>query len=197
MSETHSSASPAHLATPGVKNIDQPRPIDKVKHVMKVDAFIFVVVIIVAMLGVGITDYQGEKAHVYWRYILLVLAMTTTVWGLWRSRELGLRHNSKLLGQQLILWGAAVVAMLIIYQLLNAGRVDFEAAGLLILLILAFTTFIDGMLVSWKLYFVGLLLLLTLLLATYVEEFLWIILLVALVLVIGVVGFIVWKLRQT
>jgi uncharacterized membrane protein len=79
---------------------------------------------------------------------------------------------------------------------LGTGRLNYETTGLLILLVLAFTTFIDGMLVSWKLYVVGLLLLLTLLMATYVESFLWMIVLAAVVMIALVLVFVVWKLRS-
>ena len=85
--------------------------------------------------------------------------------------------------------------MAVIYLLLGTGRLNYETTGLLILLVLAFATFIDGMLVSWKLYVVGLLLLFTLLLATYVEQFLWMIVLAALVMIALVLVFVVWKLR--
>lgn len=166
------------------------------RHVMKIDAMLFVGIVFLALLGVGITDYKGESAHSYWRYMLILMALSTTLWGVWRARRLGLAESSKLLLQQVILWGAALVAMGVIYLLLGTGRLNFETTGLLVLLILAFATFIDGMLVSWKLYVVSALLLLTLLLATYVEAFLWLIVIAAVVMVALVLIFVVWKLRH-
>ena len=166
------------------------------KHVLKMDAMLFVGIMFLALLGVGITDYRGENAHGYWRYMLILMSVGTTLWGAWRARRLGLAESSKLLYQQVILWGTAMVAMAVIYLLLGTGRLNYETTGLLILLVLAFTTFIDGMLVSWKLYVVGLLLLLTLLLATYVESFLWMIVLAAVVMIALVLVFVVWKLRS-
>lgn len=166
------------------------------KHVLKIDAMLFVGIMFMALLGVGITDYRGESAHGYWRYMLILMALATTLWGVWRSRRLGLVASSKLLYQQAILWGSALITMAVIYLLLGTGRLNYETTGLLILLVLAFTTFIDGMLVSWKLYVVGALLLLTLLLATYVEQFLWMIVLAAVVMMALVLIFVVWKLRS-
>lgn len=165
-------------------------------HVLKIDALLFVSIMFLALLGVGITDYRGESAHGYWRYMLILMALGTTLWGVWRSRRLGLAEGSKLLYQQAILWGAAMLTMAVIYLLLGTGRLNYETTGLLILLVLAFATFVDGMLVSWKLYVVGALLLLTLLLATYVEQFLWMIVLAAVVMIALVLVFVVWKLRS-
>ncbi len=167
-----------------------------IKQVLKLDALIFGGIMLLALLGVGITDYSAASAHSYWRYLMLAMAVLTTLWGVWRTRKLGLAQGSKLLYQQSILWGSALVAMLVIYLLQAEGRLDFEITGLMILLVLALATFIDGMLVSWKLYIVGLVLLSALLLATYVEAFLWMIVLASLVVVGAVVTFVVWKMRH-
>ncbi|WGZ93152.1 MAG: hypothetical protein QJT81_15185 [Candidatus Thiothrix putei] len=184
----------------GVGKVDTDLPLTErmaaFRHVLKIDAMLFVGIMFLALLGVGMTDYRGESAHGYWRYILILIALASTLWGMWRARRLGLVGSGKLLFQQMVLWGAALVAMAVIYLLLGTGRLNYETTGLLILLVLAFATFVDGMLVSWKLYVVGTLLLLTLLLATYVEEFLWIIVLVAVVMIALVLVFVVWKLRQ-
>jgi cation transport ATPase len=166
------------------------------KQVLKVDAALFVGITFLALLGVGITNYRVDSAYSYWSYMLIFLALMTTAWGSWRSKKLGLLQGGKLLYQQAILWGAALVAVAVIYRLLEAGRINVDTTGLLVLLMLTFATFVDGMLVSWKLYVVSALLLLTLLMAAYVAQFLWVILLAAVVLVGLVLIFVVWKIRH-
>ena len=52
------------------------------------------------------------------------------------------------------------------------------------------------MLVSWKLYVVGALLLFTLMMATHVEQYLWMIVIAAVVMIALVIIFVVWKLRS-
>lgn len=166
------------------------------KQVLKVDAVLFVSIVFFAVLGVGITNYRIDSAYSYWSYMLVFLALMTTAWGMWRSKKLGLLKSGQLLYQQAILWGGALVTVAVIYRLLNAGRINVDTTGLLVLLMLTFTTFVDGMLVSWKLYVVSALLLLTLLMAAYVGQFLWIILLAAVVLIALVLIFVVWKIRS-
>lgn len=166
------------------------------KQVLKVDAVLFIGIVFLALLGVGITNYRVDNAYSYWSYMLVFLALMTTAWGSWRSKKLGLLKGGKLLYQQAILWGSALVAVAVIYRLLEAGRINVDTTGLLVLLMLTFATFVDGMLVSWKLYVVGALLLLTLLMAAYVGQFLWIILLAAVVLIALVLVFVVWKIRS-
>lgn len=166
------------------------------RHVLKIDAMLFVGIMFLALLGVGITSSQGANADAYWRYMLILMALATTLWGEWRSRRLGATQGSRLLYQQMILWGAALVSMAVIYLLLGQGRLTYGTTGLLVLLVLAFATFVDGMLVSWKLYVVGLLLFLTLLLTTLVERYLWLIMLLAAVMVALVLILVMWKLHH-
>lgn len=161
-----------------------------VKHVLIVDSMIFIGILGIALLGVGFTDYKGQLSEYYWRWVFIALAITTTVWGVWRSRKLGVYTESKILYRQAVIWGAGLLTMGVIFLLLSTGRLNYETTGLLILLLLALVTFIDGLIVSWKLYFVGVTFLMILLLSTYVESYLWMILIFAGVMM-ALVGIIV------
>ncbi|WML90108.1 hypothetical protein RCF98_14170 [Thiothrix lacustris] len=177
-------------------NLPVVEPSTTFKQVLKVDTVLFIGIVFLAMLGVGITNYRADSAYSYWSYMLVFLALMTTAWGMWRSKKLGLLETSKFLYQQAVLWGAALVAVAVIYWLRDAGRINVSTTGLLVLLMLTFATFVDGMLVSWKLHVVGALLLLTLLMAAYVWQFLWIIVLVAVVLIVLVLVFVALKIRS-
>ena len=66
---------------------------------------------------------------------------------------------------------------------LITGRLDNENTGLIILLLLALTTFFAGIHLGWRLFIVGIFLGLALIGATYLEEFVWMFLIIALVVV--------------
>ncbi len=170
--------------------------IETIKHVLKIDVAIFGGIMVVALVGAGITDYNAQKAHIFWRYLTFGMAVGTTAWGLWRSKRLGLTEAEHLLVGQAVLWGAALVAMGVVYLLLSIGRLNFETTGLMILLILAYASFVDGMLVSWKLYIVGLMLLLTLLLNAYLENYLLIIVLISAAALVLVLVALMWQIRH-
>ena len=167
-----------------------------IKHVLKIDTVIFGGIMVMALVGAGITDYNAQEAHLFWRYLMIGMALGTTIWGLWRSKRLGLFEAEHLLVRQVVLWGAALVAVGVVYLLLSIGRLNFETTGLMILLILAYATFVDGMLVSWKLYIVGLVLLLTLLLDAYLENYLLIVVLVSAGVLALVLVALVWQIRH-
>ena len=106
--------------------------------------------------------------------------------------EKGIRHALKRYfgadGVAMILLGllAVFVAVNLVYFLFHSGRLDSENTGLVILLILALATFLAGLRLGWRLCILGFLLGSTLILATYLEEFLWIVLLVVVVAAAGI-----------
>ena len=72
------------------------------------------------------------------------------------------------------------------YLLLSAGRLDSENTGLIILLLLALTVFVSGTHLGWRLCLVGALLAVALVMATYLEEFTWLFVLLTAVVVAGI-----------
>lgn len=64
------------------------------------------------------------------------------------------------------------------YLLLHAGRLDNENTRLVVLLLLALTTVASGIHLGWHLCVVGVLLGLALIMATYLEEFIWLIMII-------------------
>jgi len=167
-----------------------------IKHVLEVDMALFGGIMVLALIGAGITDYSAQEAHQYWRYLMIGMALGTTMWGLWRSKRLGLAEAEHLLVRQVVLWGAALVVMGVVYLLLSIGRLNYETTGLMILMILAYATFVDGMLVSWKLYVVGLVLLLTLLLNAYMENYLLIVVLISAGMLTLVMVVVAWQIHH-
>jgi hypothetical protein len=170
------------------------------KHVLKkvllVDTFFFLVILTMSLVGIGLTDFKGLSSEAYWRFVFILTAVITTIWSVWKYRKLGIYEGSKILYKQAVVWFSGFVAMGLLYMLLSTGRLNYETTGLLIVLLLALLTFIDGILVSWKLFLIGLTLLFALILSTYVESYLWMILIFTGIVVLGVVLFVVLKIKK-
>lgn len=148
---------------------------------LKIDSIIFIILVAAALIGVAMTNSAKTQAYLYWWVLMAIEAVVITVWAIWLSHQQVLNKPIRLvLYEQLVLWLAALAAVFLIYRLMGLGLVDINAAGLLMLLILAFATFIDGALVSWKLFLVSLIFIITLLFASYVEKFIWALILISL-----------------
>jgi len=66
-----------------------------------------------------------------------------------------------------------------VFLLLKAGRLNHENTGLVLLLTLGLSTFLDGCRVSWRFGLIGLLMFVTGIVAAYAEEYLWVLLIIA------------------
>ncbi len=116
--------------------------------------------------------------------MLVIYAATAIYCG----RKQASMNGEKIAGfllKQMIHWGGALVAILCVYTLLHTGRINYEEAGLIMLLVLALATFLAGIHVGWHFYVLGALLALTTVVAAYMEEFMWVILLVAVAIVVA------------
>ena len=143
------------------------------------DGAIMRLLVLLAIVGVGITDFAPLFSHWYWLAMVVVTGIACVVMQWSRTREKGIGTAAILRGEALI-WLGVLLAVNLVYFLLQSGRLDSENTGLVILLILALATFLAGLRLGWQLCLLAGLLGVALILATYLEEFIWIFLMVVL-----------------
>lgn len=143
---------------------------------------ILIVLILLAIIGIGITDFSPADSHRYWFAMVPVFAGACLILEWSRARGRGQKWTT-ILRTQLLLWLGLLLAVRLAYLLLHTGRLDNENTGLIILLLLALTTFFAGIHLGWRLFIVGIFLGLALIGATYLEEFVWMFLIMAIVVV--------------
>lgn len=155
----------------------------------------WVVIALVALstIGVGITDFAPATSHWYW------LAMVPTfgvacVFLEWHQAKDKSLPMAVIIRNQVLIWIGLFLAVQLVYLMLRAGRLDSENTGLIILLLLCFTVFCSGIQIGWRLCLVAAILALALVLATYLEEFVW---LFMLLLAVGAVAsYFIFKFRS-
>ena len=143
---------------------------------------ILIVLILLSMIGIGITDFSPADSRLYWLAMVPVFAGACLILEWSRARGRGQKWTT-IVRTQLLLWFGLLLAVFLVYFLLHTGRLDNENTGLIILLLLALTTFFAGIHLGWRLFIVGIFLGLALIGATYLEEFVWMFLIIALVVV--------------
>ncbi len=144
------------------------------------EEWVYFLVTLLSLIGVAVTDYAPTQSWVYWFCMVAAFATLAIILEKLQvsRKELPFR---KLLITQLIHWGGTMLAVMISFSFVKTGRMTYDGDGLLILLILALATFIDGIHVGWRFYLAGLLLGLTTIFAAYFEQFMWIVIVVAVV----------------
>ena len=169
---------------------------DKNKAAFRLTTQEWIVAVLIAfsIIGVGITDFAPAASHWYWLAMvpLFGLACTFVEWD--RAKGKGLTPGA-IIRNQVLIWMGLIVAVHLVYLLLHAGRLDSENTGLIILLLLSLTVFGSGIYLGWRLCLVGACLALALVLATYLEEFVW---LFMIAVAVGVAAFYYsFKFRST
>ncbi len=147
---------------------------------------LFMVLLLLSLLGVAISDIAPVKSHAYWLVLMVLFGATAILTNVVEGED---DHDGvalkKEITQQILHWLGGFVAVLIVYSFYHTGRLTPEATGLVVLLILALTTYLDGIRLGWRFSFAGLFLGVMALFAAYIEEFMWQILIVA----IGIIVF--------
>lgn len=141
-----------------------------------------IVLIILSLIGIGITDYSPANSHIYWFFMVPVFAAACLAIEWEHGRGQGQQWKS-ILRTQIMLWLGLFLAIQMVYVLLHAGRLDYENTGLIILLLLALTTFCAGVNLDWRLMVVGIYLGLVVIGAAYLETFFWIFFLIAIAVI--------------
>jgi hypothetical protein len=141
---------------------------------MKFYKILFALLILVALGGVGLTDFSPARSHLYWLSLVPVFAGACLLLEWMGLRGKGLKWTH-VLRVQLLLWLSLAVGVLLVYMLLHSGRLNNENTGLIILLMLAMTTFAAGVQLGPLVMLLGCFLGLSLVLAAYVKSYVWMI----------------------
>jgi hypothetical protein len=144
------------------------------------EEIILFLILLLSIFGVAITDYAPAASWAWWIFMVVVLCVSALV------IEKSLLHRkdvsfASLLFTQLIHWGGALLAIVLSLVFVKTGRLTYEGSGLVIMLILSLATFLDGYHVGWRFYLAGLFLGITTVLTAYVEEFMWILIVIAII----------------
>lgn len=149
----------------------------------KRDQIVFSVLIALALVGVVITDVSPSAAHGYWVFTLILYACTVIFFGRKSASSEG--RLKGFVARQVINWAGSMVAILCVYTQVHTGSITFEEAGAFMLIILALATFIAGSHAGWRFYVLGAFLALASVIMAYVEEFMWVIFIIAVLMITG------------
>ena len=146
-----------------------------------IDKVIYVSLVLLALLGMAITNFSPADAHIYWLVMTLVFALAAVITGWQRADDK--QAKTKLVTSQLFHWGGTLIAVMVIYAFLHSGQIQNETVSLMILLILSFSTFLDGIHVGWHFSLLGILLAISTVIVSYVDEYIWIIVIIAMIFI--------------
>ncbi|MGA9534699.1 MAG: hypothetical protein WBR24_02210 [Desulfobacterales bacterium] len=80
---------------------------------------------LLALVGIGMTDFSPQLSHWYWLAMVLVTGIACVVMEWSRSRKKGLTAMV-IIKHEVVTWLGVMVAVNLVYFLLHSGRLDSE-----------------------------------------------------------------------
>jgi hypothetical protein len=124
------------------------------KRYLGPDGIIMILLVLLAIVGIGITDFSPQLSHWYWLAMVVITGIACIVMEWSRARKKGLSATT-IVKKEVFIWLGVLVAVNLVYFLFHSGRLDSENTGLVILLILALATFLAGLRQDWRLCLLG------------------------------------------
>ncbi len=151
------------------------KPVTK-KSAAPVEEVILIIMVIFCLVGIAVTDFSPQDAFMYWMAMIFVFGFAAMIAG-WHNARRHFDPNGEgnevreLFKMQSLHWLGSLVAVLCLFSFVEAGHMTQEATGLMVLLILALTTFLDGIRIGWRFSLTGMYLAAAVVAANLLESF--------------------------
>ncbi|MDI1229995.1 MAG: hypothetical protein PSV18_12780 [Methylobacter sp.] len=132
---------------------------------------LFALRLLLSLLGAYIGYSYRHTSHDYWFVMMFLFTVIAIAPGYYQFKQHG--DNLKALTSQLLHWTGGLGAAIVVYAYHSSGRIFHEEAGLIVLLILALTTYLDGIQTGWRGIFTGLFLGLITVCVAYLDGYIW------------------------
>lgn len=132
---------------------------------------VFLIFLALSVTGAVITRYYPAASHYYWLVMMLVFGGLSIASEFYRASSLTLQRT--VLIQQGMHWLGGLFVAIIVNLYYHSGRIFTEETGLIMLLTLALTVFLEGAQRGWRYCFTGFFLGLLAISAAYLDNYLW------------------------
>ena len=160
------------------------------------EEIILVLAFLMSLTGIGLTNYSPVNSLRFWMAMTVFMAVSAMIIGAVKFVKEHKDIRVEMIITQLIHWGATLAAVTGVFLLLKAGRLNYDNTALVLLLVIGLSTFLDGYRISWRFSLIGILISGTAILAAFIEQFIWPVILLALVLLVVAIFWERHRLRQ-
>jgi hypothetical protein len=161
--------------------VDRPHAHSALPRSWVVFAVVAAVMVLLALVGVGLTTADSSRAHTFW-YALV------PVYGLLCMAAAWADGNRLQVLRQFWHWLGIAAALALDFFIRGTGEESGISAGLNALLLLAVGCYLAGVHLNWRFVPVGVLLCVTLVLAARAEQYLWVMFVLGAVALVGLIG---------
>ena len=114
----------------------------------------YIILLILALIGVAYTDFSPARSSLYWQVMVPLFALLCII-ARWRRVEPNTRSRLRMIWDQVLHWGALLLVMRLLFVPEVRNLLDSDITGMLLLYLVALTTFLGGIYLDWRLCIVG------------------------------------------
>ncbi len=142
------------------------------------DEIVYLILIVLAVIGVAYTDVVPAKSAWYWETMAPVFGLFCVISEWFRVQEKGL-GRVELIRTQLLHWGAFLFLIWLVFLPVVQHNLNSDITGNILLIILALSTFLAGVYLNWRLCVVGILLGFGVIITSMLDQSVFLILVIA------------------
>lgn len=137
-----------------------------------IEETVFIVLVILSLLGIVISDYSAHDGYGYWLLMVFVFA-ALSIFTSWLQSKNAEQEFGDIVQLQAMHWFHTLIIVGAAFLLNKSGQLTEIGASLVILLILALSTILDGYRIGWQFRLLGFFLAACSIIVAYVEAFIW------------------------
>lgn len=131
---------------------------------------VFILLIVLSLVGIVITDFSQHDGYAYWAIMVLVFG-GLAIFVSWLQAKASDNDFGEIVKEQGKHWLHTLVVVAAATLVIKNGQFSELNANLMILLILAMATMLDGMRIGWQFSLVGFFLAGCAIIVAYVDQF--------------------------
>jgi len=112
--------------------------------------FPYILLIVLALIGIAYTDIAPTRAGLYWQVLALVYGVLA-VFTDWSQASARVGGRMRLIWTQILHWGAFFVTMRLVFLPVIQENLNSDVTGLVLLFLLTLSTFLAGIYINLRL----------------------------------------------
>ncbi|MEZ5584178.1 MAG: hypothetical protein R3F37_16800 [Candidatus Competibacteraceae bacterium] len=112
--------------------------------------FPYIILIVLALIGIAYTDIAPTRAGLYWQELALVYGVLAVVTD-WSQATARVGGRVRLIWTQILHWGAFFVTMRLVFLPVMQENLNSDVTGLVLLFLLTLSTFLAGIYINLRL----------------------------------------------
>ncbi|MCQ8103340.1 hypothetical protein NP590_04405 [Methylomonas sp. SURF-2] len=133
---------------------------------------IFIIMLLLSLLGMVVTDFSRHDGYGYWLIMVLVFGVLS-IFVSWLQSKRSEIEFGDIVKEQASHWLLTLLIVVAAFLVQKSGQLTETSASLVILLLLAMATMLDGKRIGWQFTLIGFYLAGSAIIIAYVEAFIW------------------------